>query len=141
MRNNFLGGCIVVTTVGWINLWLIVIMGSIYPIKHNYMRKYKNEGKEKAKTIGQFYQFTRKAHPVTGFIILLLGVYHGSQAYSLFILHTGTVLLYSILIMAIIAIVGQKFRVFQKHWRVVHRGIGILVFLFAVLHVFWRNII
>ncbi|WP_213050288.1 hypothetical protein [Serpentinicella alkaliphila] len=105
------------------------------------MKKYKKEGKEKAKTLGQLYQFTRKAHPVTGFIILLLGVYHGSQAYSLYVLHTGTVLLYSIFIMAITALVGQKFRAFQKHWRVVHRGIGILVFLSAVLHVFLRNII
>ncbi|TYQ16325.1 UNVERIFIED_CONTAM: hypothetical protein Cloal_2854 [Acetivibrio alkalicellulosi] len=130
-----------VTTVGWINIFLIIIMGSIYPIKHKYMLTYKNEGKEKAKALGQLYRFSRKVHPVTGVLILLLGFYHGSQAYSLTVLHTGTILLYSILLMAIVALVGQKVRAFNKHWRIVHRGIGIFVFLFAVLHIFWRNIL
>lgn len=130
-----------VTTIGWINIVFIAIMGSIYPIKLTYMKKYKNEGKEKAKNLGKLYQFSRKAHPITGIAIILLGLYHGSKAYSLSVLHTGTILLYLIILMAIVAVVGQKVKPFKKNWRILHGRLGILVYIFAILHVFWRNII
>ncbi len=105
------------------------------------MKKYKKEGKEKAKNLGKLYQFSRKAHPVTGILILSLGLYHGSQAYSLTVLHTGTMLLYSIFLMALVALIGPRVKAFRKNWRVVHRTIGILVFMLAVTHVLWRNLI
>ena len=130
-----------VNTLGWINIGLLVIMGSIYPIKKTYLRTLKLKGKEKAKTLGLIYGFSRKAHPVNGILILAIGFYHGSQAFSLRVLHTGTLLLYGILIMGLVAIIGKKVKPFKKHWRGVHRALGGLVFVFAALHVFWRNII
>jgi len=129
-----------VTTIGWINIVFIVVMGSIYPIKQTYLKKMKEEGKEKAEPLGKLYRFSRKAHPALGVIILILGFYHGYQAFSLTVLHTGTVLLYLILAMGIVAIAGQKVKAFRKHWRTVHRTMGGFVFLFAVIHVFWRNL-
>lgn len=115
-----------VTTIGWVNIILLLVMSSMYLIKQIYMHKYKKVGKERAKNLGKLYQFSRKAHPVTGIIILILGVYHGSQAYGLTILHTGTILLYSIFLMAVVALAGPRVKSFRKHWKVVHRTIGIL---------------
>lgn len=102
-----------VTIVGWANIVFIVIMASIYPIKQAYMSMYKKD-KEKTKALAQIYAFSRKAHPILGALIILLGFYHGSQAFSLIVLHTGTVLLYSILLMAIVAMLGQKVKRFKK---------------------------
>ena len=130
-----------VSLLGWINIGLLVMMGSIYPIKNRYLKTLKSQGKEKAKTLGLIYGFSRKAHPVTGILILVIGFYHGSQAFSLTVVHTGTLLLYGILLMGLIAIIGQKLKPLRKHWRKVHRILGVVVFVFAALHVFWRNIL
>ena len=126
---------------GWINIILIMVMASIYPIKQMYMKKYKLEGKESAIGLSKLYNFSRKAHPILGIIILFIGTIHGSMAYSLTVIHTGTILLYSIYLTGIIALIGQKFKPFKKHWRLAHRVLGLLVIVLAVIHVFWRNII
>ncbi len=128
-----------VVVIGWINIGLIVIMGSIFPVKKTYLKKLKEEGKEKSKNWGKLYQFSRKAHPILGLVILTLGFYHGYQAFSLTVWHTGTLLLYTVFMMAVIALTGPRIKPFKKHWRTVHRNLGIVVYFLGVLHVFWRN--
>ncbi len=130
-----------VTLAGWTNIVLIVIMGSIFPIKTLYVKKQKEQGKEKAQNWRRLYQFSRKAHPIIGFVILAIGFYHGSQAFSLTTWHTGTLLLYTVLLMALIALIGPRVKAFKKHWRRVHRWVGVLVFVFAAMHVFWPYIL
>lgn len=130
-----------VTTIGWINIGLIVLMGSIFPVKKMYLKKMKDEGKKEAENLGKLYRFSRKAHPVLGMGILALGFYHGYQAFSLTVWHTGTLLLYTLLLMAIIALSGPRIKAFKKHWRLVHRSLGGLVYLLALLHIFWRNLL
>lgn len=130
-----------VIIIGWINIGLIVLMGSIYPVKKIYLKKLKEEGKEKSKNLGKVYQFSRKAHPILGLGIIALGFYHGYQAFSLTVLHTGTLLLYTLVLMAIVAIGGPRIKPFKKHWRLVHRSLGGVVFVLALLHIFWRNLL
>ncbi|NBG86968.1 hypothetical protein [Isachenkonia alkalipeptolytica] len=130
-----------VVVIGWVNIALIVIMGSIYPIKQVYLKKFKEQGKEKAQNWGRLYQFARKAHPATGLIILAIGFYHGYQAFSLTVWHTGTLLLYTLLLMAVVALAGPRIKAFKKHWRKVHRSLGGVVYVLAILHIFWRNLL
>ncbi|MCC5911053.1 MAG: hypothetical protein JJT76_11520 [Clostridiaceae bacterium] len=130
-----------VTTIGWMNVILIVMMGFIYPLKTIYLKKIKTEGKEAAKAYGSIYKIMRRVHPALGVVIILIGIFHGVQAYTLFTLHTGTILLYTLVVMAIVAIVGPKTKSFKKHWRVIHRVLGIVVFVLMIVHVYWRNII
>lgn len=130
-----------VILIGWINIGLIVLMGSIFPVKKMYLKKMKEKGKKEAENLGKLYRFSRKAHPVLGMGILALGFYHGYQAFSLTVWHTGTLLLYTLLLMAIIALSGPKIKAFKKHWRLVHRSLGGLVYLLALLHIFWRNLL
>ena len=130
-----------VVIIGWINIGLIVIMGSIFPVKKMFLKKMKTEGKEKAEKLGKLYRFSRKAHPILGLGILALGFYHGFQAFSLTVLHTGTLLLYTLLLMAIVALVGSRIKPFKKHWRLVHRSLGGVVYVLALMHIFWRNLI
>lgn len=130
-----------VTTIGWINVAFVAVMASIYPFKKAYMKKMKSDGKEKAENLKKVYQFIRKLHPKLGIVILLIGLYHGSQAFSLTVLHTGTLLLYTILVMAVIGLSGPRVKAFRKNWRTVHRTIGLFVILFVFLHIFQRNLI
>ncbi len=130
-----------VVVIGWVNIGLILIMSGIYPIKRRYLKMFKEQGKEKAKNWGKLYQFTRKAHPILGLVILIMGFYHGYQAFSLTVWHTGTLLLYTLLVMALVAMAGPRIKAFKKHWRVVHRSLGGVVYLLAILHIFWRNIL
>lgn len=130
-----------VVLIGWINIGFIVLMGSIFPVKKIYLKKLKEEGKEKSKNLGKIYQFSRKAHPILGLTILALGFYHGFQAFSLTVWHTGTLLLYTLLLMAIVALGGPRIKPFKKHWRLVHRSLGGVVYALAILHIFWRNLL
>lgn len=130
-----------VTLTGWTNIVLVLIMGSIFPVKKIYLKKLKEEGKEKSRNWRRFYQFLRKTHPALGFVILAIGFYHGSQAFSLTAWHTGTLLLYTILLSAVVALAGPRLKPFKKQWRTLHRRLGVLVFVFAVIHVFWPYIL
>ncbi len=130
-----------VVMIGWINIAFIVLMGSIYPVKQMYLKKLKKDGKEKAEPLGKIYRFSRKAHPALGLAVLALGFYHGFQAFSLTVWHTGTLLLYTLLLMAIVALVGPRIKPFKKHWRLVHRSLGGVVYVLALLHIFWRNLL
>lgn len=136
-----IGGGSMVKTIGWINAFLIATMASIYPIKVTYLKKVKKEGKEKSGKWKSRYQLIKKLHPRLGLGILVLGFYHGTQAFSLAVLHTGTLLLYTVLLMAIIAISGPRIKLFKKNWRIFHRAIGGIAILFLALHIFNRNLI
>lgn len=130
-----------VELAGWTNIVFISIMISIYPIKLSYLVLAKKKGRKNVKKLGKLYNFSKRAHPFLGVLILSIGFYHGYNAFSLTVLHTGTILLYLILTMGLVALVGSNFDPFKKHWRIVHRSLSLLVVLFAILHVFWKNII
>lgn len=129
-----------VAFTGWINIVFIILMGSLYPLRIIYTKLAKKRGRKNVEGLGKLYRFFKNTHPILGGIILLLGSYHGATALSLTVFRTGTVLFYLILAMGVIALVGPRVKPFKKHWRLVHRALSPLVFLFAVLHVFWRNI-
>lgn len=129
-----------VAFTGWINIFFIVLMGILYPLRIIYTRLAKERGRKNVEGLGTLYRSFKKAHPILGAIILLVGFYHGSRALSLTVFRTGTVLFYLILAMGLVALVGPRVKPFKKHWRIVHRALSPLVFLFAILHVFWRNI-
>lgn len=126
--------------IGWVNAVLIIFMVSIYPLKLIYLKKSKTSRGEREKW-KYAYTTLRKLHPRLGAIIFLFGIYHGSQAFSLTVVHTGTLLLYSVLLMGIIAIFGQRIRVFRKHWRLAHRIVDGAVLTMLAIHIFNRNLI
>ena len=129
---------ILVTSLGWINVLLIVMMGSTFPIKKLYLKKYKEKGKEGSLVYGKIFKISKIVHPITGVLILMIGIYHGLNAYSLFVFHTGTILLYTLFLTAIIAFVGKKTK---WQWRLIHKTLGFIIFILMIVHVFWRNLI
>ena len=126
-------------TIGWINIILILAMLSIYPIKKINLHLIKQKSSLKD-TFRKFYRFIIKAHPIVGIIIILLGLYHGYNAYSLTAFYSGTILLYWIVLMGIVAIIGQKISFLKKQWRIYHRIMGFLALVFSFIHIYYPNL-
>lgn len=116
-------------------------MASIYPVKLSYLRKIKVQGRQHAEIHGKIYNIIRKTHPILGSLIVLIGLYHGWIAFGRFPLHTGTLVLGTIILMGLVALLGPKIKGLRKSWRSIHRGLGFLLFLLVIIHIYWRNLI
>lgn len=128
-----------VRIIGWINIILILFMIAIYPIKYLYLKSIRE-----SKTNYYFkkaYNIFKRFHPIIGLIIIIFGLYHGYKLYSLTIIYTGTILLYSIFLNGFIALIGQKLKMMKKHWRKAHRIMALFIVIFALLHLISPNII
>ncbi|KAB3531549.1 hypothetical protein [Alkaliphilus serpentinus] len=123
-----------VSTLGWMIVSLIFLTGLIYPIKQYY-------SKSKNKKLLAIYKKLRIIHPLLGVTIILLGSIHGYLALGTFRLHTGTIVLAILVIMAIIPISGQKIQKLKRHWRPYHRYLSIILWISIIIHILFRNII
>ena len=130
-----------VEVMGWMNLVLVVVMGIIYPVKKYATAMLQKVGKEKSKGSMKLYQLIRQIHPILGTIIVLLGLLHGYLAIGTMRLHTGLLIVIMIMLMGIVAIFGPKLKVLRKKWRTLHRSMGLFLFIFVIIHLFWRNLI
>lgn len=111
--------------LGWLNVILVVLMGSIYPVK---------EKMKTNKKLMPLYRKMRVIHPVVGVIMIVIGLVHGFMVLGEIRLHSGLLIVIILIIMALTALAGQKVKAFRKGWRKVHRTLGVLVFLLVLAH-------
>ena len=111
--------------LGWLNVILVVLMGSIYPIK---------EKMKTNKKLIPIYRKMRIIHPIVGVSMIVVGLIHGWMALGQIRLHSGLLILLALIAMALTALAGQKIKAFRKGWRKVHRALGLLVFLLVLAH-------
>jgi hypothetical protein len=113
--------------MGWINTFLALGMGTIYPIKEN-MKTHKK--------LIPIYRKMRVWHPIVGVIMIAIGIYHGINAFGrILVLHSGPMVLLILSIMAVIALAGRKNLIFKKNWRKIHRTLGLLLYTVLLLHI------
>ena len=122
------------TTLGWINIALITVMGLIYPLRMTYLKK-------KDKRLLAIYQKMRIIHPLTGGMIIVLGLIHGYMSLGTIRLHTGLLIVIVLIIMGAIALLGPRTKMLKRSWRVVHRYMGLALWSSILLHLFFRSII
>lgn len=121
-------------TLGWINVALIAGMGLIYPLRAYYL-------KSKDKRLLAIYQRMRVIHPLMGGLIIALGLLHGYMSLGVIRLHTGTLIVIVVSLMAAIALVGPRTKLLRRNWRVIHRYMGLSLWGFIFLHIFFRSLI
>jgi len=120
--------------LGWLNLALVFLMILIYPIKRLYLDKRKPK-------LLKLYKAARYYHPLLGFIIVLIGLTHGYLAIGSIRLHTGTLVVLTVILMGCITVLGRRKLLFQRNWRKIHVYLVPLLFIFIFVHIFFRNII
>lgn len=123
-----------VETLGWLNIGLILLMGTIYPMKKLYLNKRK-------KSLLLLYRKAKFYHPILGFIIVIIGLIHGYTALGTIRLHTGIFILFTVILMGCITALGRKKLLFKKKWLAIHSNLSLLLLLFIIIHIFFRNII
>lgn len=107
----------------------------IYPIKKAYE-------KTRDKRILLIYKKMRVLHPIIGALIIIIGLIHGYMGLgTLLRLHTGSFVIITLIIMGLIAVTGPKVKPLRKKWRFIHRNIGLVLLIFILIHVFYRNLI
>lgn len=119
--------------LGWLNLFLILLTSLIYPIKKVYFKNRKSG-------LLKIFKVARQLHPLLGFIIVLIGLIHGCLALGSIRLHTGYLILYTIIIMGCITTLGRKGKTFNNTWLSLHRAFVPFLFLFIFVHLFFRNL-
>jgi len=123
-----------VEVLGWLNIGLIILMGTIYPIKKIYL-------KNKSHGVFSIYRKTRLLHPILGLIIVVIGLTHGYLALGTLRLHTGSLLVTTIIVMGCVTSLGRKQLLFKKSWIKIHRSLVPILFIFIILHIFFRSLI
>ncbi|WP_026477166.1 hypothetical protein [Alkaliphilus transvaalensis] len=121
-----------VDVMGWLNLLLILIMASISPLKKLGTKNIKAR---------KCYQKMRAIHPIMGILIIIIGLLHGYLALGTIKLHTGSLIVINLVLLALIAIIGPKVKQLRRRWRDIHKGLGFLLVVFLILHLFWRSLI
>lgn len=122
------------TTLGWINLALITAMGLIYPLRMRYL-------KTKDKTLLALYKKMRIIHPVTGGLVIAIGLIHGYMSLGTLRIHTGLLIVIVLMMMAAVALLGPRTELLKRSWRVIHRYMGVLLWSSILLHLFFRSLI
>ena len=120
--------------LGWINLVLILFMGSIFPIKKMYQ-------KHKTKKLLDLYKTIRKIHPFMGLTIIIIGIIHGYMQLNTIRIHTGTLILLMVILMGSVALLGPRIKILKRNWRFIHRNMGFLLLGTLVIHLFFNSLI
>lgn len=126
----------VVGFLGWLNVVLVVIAGSLFGLRRLNKYVYGN----KNTTLKKIVKPLSKIHPYVGSALLISALIHGDLALgTVFKLHTGPLAGWILLLMMLVALIGKKFRV--KNWLKIHRILAILFVCAILLHLFARNIL
>ena len=121
--------------LGWLNVVLVVIAGSLFGLRRLNKYVYGN----KNTTLKKIVKPLSKIHPYIGSVLLISAFIHGDLALgTVFKLHTGSLAGWILLLMMLVALIGKKFRV--KNWLKIHRILAVLFVCAILLHLFARNI-
>ncbi|SCY33337.1 hypothetical protein [Alkaliphilus peptidifermentans] len=114
--------------LGWINIFLILTMAMIYPIKMQYQRT-------RNKDLLAVYKRVKIAHPFVGGAIIIIAFVHGYLQLGTLRMHSGLYVLITIALMGIIALIGPRIKVLRKRWRSIHRLLFLPLIILILLHV------
>jgi len=120
-------------TLGWVNVALIASMGLILPLRAQYL-------KTKDKKSLELLQRVRTFHPKVGVAIIMLGLVHGYMSLGEIRFHTGTLIIMVLTVMALLALGGPRWQPLKKSWRAIHRNMGLALWFFIFLHIFYRSL-
>jgi predicted ferric reductase len=120
--------------MGWVNLALIAVMGFIYPLKLIYQ-------KGKDKRVLALYKRVRVFHPIMGGVIIALGLIHGYMSLGALRLHTGSLIVIALMLMAAVSLLGPRVQFLKRRWRDIHRYMGLSLWVLIFLHLFYRSLI
>jgi len=121
--------------IGWLNIGLLVVMVLPFLLRQFSTRVKKVKGKWYPK----LNKFLRTIHKPLGIAIVLLSMLHGYLVFGGFRLHTGTLELFAIVIMA--ALGAAFYFTKKKPFLVWHRWALVLLVLMVLLHQILRNLI
>ncbi|MDN5351774.1 MAG: hypothetical protein PWQ12_693 [Clostridiales bacterium] len=121
--------------LGWLNVLLLAAMTAPYWLRWINKRTFQFKGGLYGKTI----QYLRKIHKPLGFAILIIGLIHGYLALGGFRLHTGSVLLVTLVLVALFGLLFH-FRKDKKFFKWHKRIVVIAGFALAV-HLLFPNAI
>lgn len=120
--------------LGWLNVALLIFNTSLF-ITRRIQKKWK---KDTAfwKGFKAMVGFLRKAHPVSGSVLLITSFLHGYLVLGSFMLHTGYILWYAIIAQFLVYLLGFRAKLFPRKWLNIHRGIMVLIWFLFFLHYF-----
>lgn len=121
--------------IGWLNIGLLGVMVLPFLLRQFSMRVHKIKGKWYLK----LNKFLRTIHKPLGIAIVLLSMVHGYLVFGGFRLHTGTLELFAIAIMA--ALGATFYFTKKKPFLVWHRWALVLLVLMVLVHQVLRNLI
>ena len=124
-----------VDALGYLNLILILVMTSMYVVKQLAMTR------GRSKIWAPIYQRMRKIHPALGIVVISIGMIHGSLALGTLRMHTGLLLVMTLVLAGLVALAGSSFPYLKSRWREAHRSSTLFVFIALMIHMFWRNLI
>lgn len=119
-----------VTTLGWINVALIVFMFGLFTLRRiqKHIIKKPNALIKKMTGMSAFF------HPYLGLVIITAGIIHGQAAITMFSINAGHILLLSVVAMFAIRIWGGITK--NKKWVKIHRSFSPVVVLTLLIHIF-----
>lgn len=121
--------------LGWSNIIIILAMGLLFPIKQLALtRQFRSK-------IVPIYRKMRIIHPWLGIAAICIGLTHGSMALGGLAMHTGLLLVMTLVLTGLIALAGPNIPFLKYRWRDIHIIISLLVVIALLIHMFWRGLI
>ena len=135
-----------VSTLGWLNVILLILVAQIYTLKKIMIAISASESKKIKDTITvvpwrKVYKFWRMLHPFMGLLTLVIGSYHGYLALGGLRLHTGSLVLTNLFLLAIVGGILFKSISFKNRMRFIHRSLALLLIATFLIHYFWPALI
>lgn len=134
-----------VSTLGWLNVILLILVAQIYTLKKIMIAI--NTSESKIKDIiavvpwQKIYKFWRMLHPFMGLLTLVIGSYHGYLALGGLRLHTGSLVLTNLFLLAIVGGILFKSISLKNRMRFIHRSLALLLIATFLIHYFWPALI
>jgi hypothetical protein len=118
--------------LGWINVFLLILNGSLFILKKIYKNyKFKNS-KNKIKYLSLLKKISF-FHKINGLLIILIAIIHAYLILgTVFYIHTGSILLILIIINFLLYIF-KNLKIFKK-WLLIHKLNTIIIFTALIIH-------
>lgn len=121
--------------LGWLNVVLILSMGFLYPLKKLALISVGNLDRGGGRLVLEGYKKSSRIHPFIGGLILIIAFVHSYLAMGFLKFHSGTLNLITILLMGIIAVLGNRTKKLRNKWRRIHKVLGVILLLLILNHI------
>jgi hypothetical protein len=123
--------------LGYFTLFLLFWVVSFVVYKYFFVKSLSKKGNPSYK---KNYKILRKIHPAFASAAIILGSYHGYLMLGGFRIHTGTLIIISLIYMLLTFLSG-KTKSLRTKWRTFHKAGGIVTVAAIFVHYFFPWII